>query len=282
MSTTFFGHASLATLLGLGSVVIVACSAPPIPADDNPVGTDNAPSKKPTKGTDGTQVKEVDASVPDGQTAAACVTVAPNNRCGLAPQCGCGTNETCDVTNQATGATSCVTAGGATLGRPCTTTGDCLAGLACEYGACRPYCGTTGSKCAVGGTDLCVQVDSDADGKPVPNKLVCTINCDPRQPSAVCGTNACQWYPDLYAPNKLSDCNFGGTTQAFDDKLRCVDTTDCLPGLACVKHPKYGMECEPWCRIGQAPSACPSGTVCTDFFAANAPVINGVKEGVCQ
>src|SRR5437764_632731 len=58
------------------------------------------------------------------EAAAVCKTVPPNNRCGLDPQCGCGSNETCDVTNEATGATSCVTGGGATLGRPCSQTGD--------------------------------------------------------------------------------------------------------------------------------------------------------------
>ncbi len=272
--------AIVGVVLGACALTVVACSAnAPLPPDDY-VGDDSLPSKKPVKNPGTTEVKGADASVPDPMPRA-CETVLPNKKCGLDPQCGCGANETCEVTVEATGATSCLTAGGATLGRPCTVTGDCIAGLTCEYGACRPYCKTAKSKCGVGGTDLCVSID-DANGKPLPNMNVCTINCDPRVPAGVCGTNACTWYPTLYAPAKVSDCNFAGTIKAFD--AHCVTTPDCLPGLACVLHPNkaIGLECEPWCRLGQTPSDCPTGFTCKDVFGADAPVINGVKEGVCQ
>lgn len=245
-----------------------------MPPDDLVV--DEPQPKKPTGGTGTTEVKEGDASVPP-EAAAQCATVPPNNRCGLAPQCGCGPNETCDVTNDTTGATSCVSAGSATLGRPCTQTGDCLAGFTCAYGACRPYCSAPGSKCAVGGTDLCVQVTT-ADAKPIPNRAFCTIGCDPRLPAAVCGTNSCEWFADYYAPNnKVSDCNFGGTKGQI---AVCNTTSECLPGFACNDHPDYGPECEKWCRIGQ--NDCPDKFSCKDVFGANAPVIAGVKEGLCQ
>ena len=254
----------------------VACSSvAPIP-DDVPA-TDPAAPKTPAPPST-PKVQEADASVPD--SGGACQTVAPNNRCGLDPQCGCGNNETCDVTNEASGATSCVTAGGATLGRPCNQTGDCLEGLTCSYGACRPYCKTPRSKCGVAGTDLCVET-LGADDKPVTNRSVCTITCDPRVPAGVCGTNACHWFATYYAPSKVSDCNFGGTVAAL---AACQDTSDCQPGLACINHPKYGNECERWCRIGQVPSDCGTDPKfkCKDVFGADAPVINGVKEGVCQ
>jgi hypothetical protein len=118
------------------------------------------------------------------------------------------------------------------------------------------------------------------DQKPITNKSVCTINCDPRVPSGVCGTNACQWFDTYYSPSRVSDCNFGGTTPAL---TACQNTSDCQPGLACINHPKYGFECEKWCRIGQNPSDCgdPKFT-CKDVFGDAAPVIDGVKEGVCQ
>lgn len=261
-------------------VVVTGCSASPqLPPDDFDNGGTQSPTKKPSPSTGTTEVKEADASVPT-EAAAQCATVPPNNRCGLSPQCGCGANETCEVTNDTTGATSCVSAGSATLGRPCTQTGDCLAGFTCAYGACRPYCGTAGSKCAVGGTDLCVQANGQA-GKPVPNRAFCTINCDPRLPSAVCGTNSCEWFPTEYAPNKVSDCNYPGTKPALST---CELTDECLPGFACITHPdpKIGRECEQWCRIGQTPSDCKPGFTCKDVFGANAPVIGGVKEGICQ
>lgn len=263
------------------ALTIVACAvqAPPGP-DEFPEDEQPQPTKKPAKTpTSTTEVKEADASVPEAPQS--CEPVGPNKKCGLDPQCGCGPNETCDITNEATGATSCLTAGGATLGRPCTQTGDCLAGLMCDYGACRPYCKTAGAKCGVAGTSLCVEVDGQ-DGKPIPNKNVCTINCDPRVPAGVCGSNSCEWFDTYYAPNNgVSDCNFGGTLAAL---AVCTTTADCQPGLACIKHPKYGLECEKWCRIGQVPSDCGTDPkfTCKDVFGANAPVINGVKEGVCQ
>ena len=105
---------------------------------------------------------------------------------------------------------------------------------------------------------------------------------DPRQPAAVCGTNACHWFATLYKPSRVSDCNFGGTAAAL---AACQRTSDCQPGLACIDHPVYGLECERWCRIGQVPSDCgaaDAGATCKDVFGADAPVINGVKEGVCQ
>jgi hypothetical protein len=258
-------------------VACVACSAtaPTVPDD---LGQQDQPTKVKKPAPPSTQVQEADASVPDAPET--CQTVAPNNKCGLEPQCGCANNETCDVTNETSGATSCVTAGGATLGRPCNQTGDCLAGLTCEYGACRPYCKTPRSKCGVSGTDLCVEI-LDGSSKPIPNKAVCTINCDPRVPAGVCGTNACHWFATYYSPSKVSDCNFGGTVAAL---AVCKGTSDCQPGLACIDHPTYGLECEKWCRIGQVPSDCGTDPKfkCKDVFGANAPVINGVKEGVCQ
>lgn len=266
-----------------GGVALLAACAAPEPPDDLVVtalpqaarAPDAGPSAPPPPPSP--PVDTADASAP-GATPA-CAATPPTNRCGLVPQCGCGANETCDVTNDATGATSCVTAGSGTLGRPCAQTGDCLAGLTCEYGACRPYCGAARSKCAAPGTDLCVEILGEG-GKAVANKNVCTINCDPREPTAVCGSNACHWLPDYYAPSKVSDCNFGGAVAELD---ACKTTSDCKPGLACTTHPTYGLECERWCRIGVA-GDCGSDPAfkCKDVFGGNAPIINGVKEGICQ
>jgi hypothetical protein len=275
----------LGVALGASFVALVACSAPSVPNEDlgNGSNADTQPNKTtpPSGNRDTTETKGADASVPE-TAAAVCKTVAPNNRCGLVPQCGCGPNETCDVTNQTSGATSCVTAGGATLGRPCVQSGDCLAGLTCEYGACRPYCATPRTKCNVGGTVLCVEVLGD-NKLPVPNNNICTLQCDPREPAAVCGTNSCHWLEDYYKPESVSDCNRPGTNAPYDDNVRCASDDDCQPGFACMNHPKYGLECERWCRLGVAGDCptTPAGLVCTDAFAALAPVINGVKEGVC-
>ncbi|HSO37660.1 MAG TPA: hypothetical protein VLT33_34275 [Labilithrix sp.] len=265
---------SLGVVLGACVVAVAACSSSAPPADEA-LPEPGPATPKPTPTTPG---PETDAGLPDAPPA--CQTVAPTHRCGLDPQCGCANTETCDVTNEASGATSCVTAGGATVGRPCTQTGDCLAGLTCQFGACRPYCKTPRTKCVVAGTDLCVEI-LGADQKPITNKSVCTIACDPRVPAGACGTNACHWFDTYYAPSKVSDCNFGGTVAA---QAACQFTSDCLPGLACINHPSRGFECEKWCRIGQVPSDCGNDPKlkCKDVFGAAAPVINGVSEGVCQ
>lgn len=206
-----------------------------------------------------------------GDASAQCVTAPPNNKCGLAPQCGCGTNETCDVTNEATGATSCVTGGAGTLGRPCNLTGDCVAGLTCAWGACRPFCNGPLTKCTEPGTGLCVTIDDEND-KPLPNLTVCTVACDPFDPKGVCGTNSCHWFESQYKPHKISDCNYPGPGIL---KATCEADRDCAAGLLCL-----GQKCEKWCRIGQA-GDCAANAKCTDYFGADAPVIGGVTRGVC-
>lgn len=266
--------AGLASTLAIVCAAIACSSAPPDPPADLA-----APPRKTTKGSEQTAPPPPpEADTPPGDAGASCATVAPNHRCGLAPQCGCATNETCDVTNESTGATSCVTGGAATLGRPCVETGDCVAGLTCAYGACRPYCGTPRTKCDAPGTELCVEVP-DADGKPIPNLSICTVSCDPFDPKGVCGSNACHWFGSLYAPFKVSDCNYAGPQQLYQ---ACDADGDCAAGLVCIDHPNqsYGRNCEKWCRIG-TPGDCPKGFSCEDFFGADAPVIGGVKRGVC-
>ena len=217
------------------ALAVAACSsAPDAPSDPN---NQSQPTQK-----DKPQAPDAGPTPRDDAGGDSCATVAPNHRCGLAPQCGCLTNETCDVTIAETGATSCVAAGSATLGRPCKATGDCLVGLTCLYGACRPYCTTARSPCATAGTELCVE-HLDANNKPAPNMDVCTITCDPRNPSAVCGTNTCIWFPTYYAPAKVSDCNFPGTKTLMQ---ACTDDFDCGVGLACVTDPTKGKVCERW------------------------------------
>jgi hypothetical protein len=267
-------RAAIVTLLA-SVAVMGACTPPPRLEDPEPFEAPkrNEPDDEiPVQKNDPPSTKSTDAG------RETCETVPPNDKCGLDPQCGCAENETCDVTNRTTGATSCVTGGTTTLGRPCRTTGDCMTGLACIYGACRPYCKTPLSKCSLGGTDLCVSM-LDQDGEPVPNVNFCTINCDPREPSGVCGSNACHWFAQLYAPNKVSDCNFGGKKAELEP---CESTSDCQPGLACINHPTVGKECERWCRLDVPGDCTTPGFTCKDVFGDNAPVINGQKEGVCQ
>ncbi|MDB4946458.1 MAG: hypothetical protein JWP97_5992 [Labilithrix sp.] len=218
-------------------------------------------------GVDAAVDAAVDAGLDAGPT---CATVAPSNLCGLTPQCGCAANQTCDVTNQTSGAVSCVLAGGASQGSYCTATTQCAKGLTCAYNACRPYCATAGVNCPGAGLGPCAPYYNGAG--PVPNSKVCSVTCDLRNPSAVCGSNNCIFDETVNAP----DCDKSGSVALYG---ACTKYNDCQQGLYCTDHPIFGLECEKWCRLGA--SDCGFDT-CTDVFGATAPTSGGVKLGLCQ
>lgn len=301
-------HGPLGTVLvtlGLAAV-IVACAkgqSPDLgpaagetvqPTEPSPPGQKVPPSSKPAAAEDsganpddggtssgssgGSSSGGIDAGVdaaPDATVDAgsACATVPPSNACGLAPQCGCAVNETCDVTNLATGSVSCVLAGGGPVGSYCTSTTQCAKGLTCGYNTCRPHCPTIGAACAGAGLGPCAQYYDPAAGTPVTNGKVCTIACDLRSPSAACGSNNCIFDTTINA----TDCDKSGTVPLYG---ACKRYNECQQGLACAKHPVFGFECEKWCRIGQ--SDCGLFSTCTDVYGATAPTSGGVKLGHCQ
>jgi len=225
-----------------------------------------------SSGSSGTSSGSSGTSSSGGVDAGACTTVPPSNTCGLTPQCGCAANQTCDVTNKSDGSVSCILAGGGPLASLCTTTSQCAAGLTCAYGACRPYCAPANAACTGAGLGMCGQY-YDPPGTAVPNSNVCTIECDLRIPSAACGSNTCIWDGSL----KASDCDRAGTKGVF---AKCTSYNDCQPGMACVNHPLFGFECEPWCRIGSG--ECGLFSSCVDVYGAQAPVQSGFKLGHCR
>lgn len=248
---------------------------PPGPSDDEEDsgepsdGVDASPGTKDSGATDATTVDAAkDAGV---DSSVACTTVAPSNACGLAPQCGCASNQTCDVTNNTTGAVSCVLAGGGTLGSYCTSSTQCAKGFTCGYNTCRPYCATANTACVGAGLGQCTQY-YDPAGSPVTNSKVCTVACDLRNPSAACGSNNCIFDTTINQP----DCDKSGTGALYD---ACTRYNDCAQGLSCIDHPFFGFECEKWCRIGQ--SDC-GFLDCVDVYGAAAPSSGGFKLGHCQ
>jgi hypothetical protein len=110
-------------------------------------------------------------------------------------------------------------------------------------------------------------------GTPVPNAKVCTVTCDPRSPTAACGSNNCIFDTTIDA----TDCDTSGTKTLYD---ACTRYNDCAQGLACVNHPLYGLECEKWCRLGK--TDCGALETCEDLYGAAAPTSGGVKLGHCQ
>jgi hypothetical protein len=121
------------------------------------------------------------------------------------------------------------------------------------------------------GTGMCTELYEG--GAAVPNGKVCTIACDLRNPSGVCGSNNCIYDGSV----KASDCDKAGTKALYD---ACGSYNECAQGLACVNHPFYGPECEKWCRLGQ--NDCGVFETCEDVYGANAPLSGGVALGHCQ
>lgn len=247
-------------------LMLVACGGG---EDSGPPAYPSEPPK--TKSPTSTTQAGQDASVPT----VGCAPESETNPCGLAAQCGCGENETCDLLDT-NGVAACVASGIVPQGRPCNDTKDCVQGLTCVYGACRPYCSVAGRSCTGKGTQLCVQ-GRKPGGEPIPNLAICTLGCDPRDPVPSCGSNACRWITNYY-DTAVSDCNTPGPGAVG---TACKDAGECQAGLTCGHHPTRGDECERWCRFG-VPSDCPAPSKCVDVFGSKAPVVLGVREGLCQ
>lgn len=243
---------------------------PADPGDDG--GTSNQQTDSGAGSTDSGVVVDAGTTVDSGT--GTCTTTPPSNLCGLAPQCGCASNQTCDITNKTNGYVSCVAAGSAPLASPCTTSSQCAAGLTCAYGTCRPYCNAFNTACATPGTNKCAELWEPGASAAVPNGLVCTIPCDPRNPAPTCGSNTCIWDPSVSS----TDCDKGGTKTLYEP---CAAYNECMPGLACIVHPFFGPECETWCRVG-FDGDCGIFEVCEDVYGANAPFIGTQKLGHCQ
>lgn len=211
---------------------------------------------------------------PSGDAGTKCEDVPPGQACTLAPQCGCSAGEMCTVTNASTGAVACIGAGDGKRAAACTTNEQCAKGLACAFGVCRPYCAKKDKACSGAGLGTCTQFQAPT-GTAVPNAFVCTIECNPREPSAACGTSSCVWNATL----KVTDCSTPGTG---DLHAPCQKSHDCKPGLACVPKPLgNGAECQRWCRVGKVGDCDPFET-CIDVYGPGGPKAGTDKLGHCR
>jgi hypothetical protein len=204
--------------------------------------------------------------------AGTCEKMSPGDPCGLDPQCGCGSSQTCDFSGTTLG---CVTAGSAPVGHGCASTASCAPGLTCFNGACRPYCSSSGdagceAKLAEGGT--CVQIIGP-DGGPIRGYDVCTFDCQLQDPNA-CGTNGSLVAGCVYDGVGGTDCEAMGL---MGIGASCQSLNDCQPGLVCAGT------CLPWCRVGLSPSDCGDGEACQTFAIDDAGGVsaNGIEYGYC-
>ncbi len=242
----------------LSSVLVLGCSGG-LPSLGSDASTSDAAS---VVMTDTGSSKDSSAS-----DSGSCQTTPPSNTCGLSPQCGCPSGQTCDVDypSHTDGTAHCVTSTG--TGAPmshCGTTQDCAVGLSCWGEVCRPYCSNLGVGCG-GGLGACEQFGTD-DGTAIANASVCAINCKLDDLYACGGGSAgCVWN----SPTE-TDCR---DLTPYNSYSCTAQKPFCLPGYACLADDT----CALWCEV--ALDNC-GAYQCTPF---NTPfLVQGIEYGVCQ
>jgi hypothetical protein len=198
-----------------------------------------------------------------------CKVVPPSNICGLDPQCGCGSGGTCDIDFQTLdGKTKCVQSTGmGMIASACKTTPECAPGLTCVFGACRPYCSQDMANCSQPGTNVCHQLTSGMAMMPIPNLLVCYIDCALDSATSCGGGNeAC-----VYGGNGATDCrDVTGANMATCNQTTAI----CSPGYVCLTN----NTCKKWCKVGG--NTCGGNMTCASL--ATKVIIKNVEYGICQ
>lgn len=215
-----------------------------------------------------------------------CTPPVAGSPCDTFPQCGCSGGQNCTVSNNTTGATSCVAAGTTNNYSGCSTTASvCKVGAACVGGVCAPFC-ETNADCP-GNYRQCVQVVSGSTN--IPGFKVCSQTCDPTNPQLddteydPCGPGI-NCYP---ATNRASFC-VGPTTAGGTQFAECgvggaADDTLCAPGYICLDdfYALSGYSCQKFCRVG---SNCALGAApyCNALYVGTTPVYAGARQiGAC-
>lgn len=242
-------------VLGLGDPVI----------DGGDAAFDAAFERKPVTDTAPTDDAKVEAG-PDN-----CAKPYPGAVCGLTPQCGCTSKETCDIADTS-GSVHCVAAGLAPIGAPCVTTSGCRQGLTCVFGTCHELCQLAGATCQTASKGECTQVNAPG-GAPIPNFKVCRVECDVRDPTACGGITGAGSGVCMVDDQGRTDCAKGGTR---GEDEACTPADECAPGLVCTTSAGNNT-CKRWCRVGEA-TDCTVGT-CRSF--STKVIIRGVEHGVC-
>jgi hypothetical protein len=240
-----------------------------------------------------------DAAVPPPMIDAA-VPPPTCSPCKLIAQCGCPTDQACDLSNLL-GATGCRTVNPLPGGKEttaCTTAAQCAAGYSC-YGlptsdrACRKYC-SADSQCAGGGSQggKCVLEVLGAGNATIPNPehpqnrtFTCSPACDPAGTSGCPASFACE--VDTVNPGSgfvdFTSCRKAGNKGHYQT---CASVNDCATGTTCIDIGSAGSPdpvCLNYCQVGG--NGCDLFESCAtlqDNQATPSPfVIGGTTWGVC-
>jgi hypothetical protein len=217
-----------------------------------------------------------------GEPGGVCVISHPGGgECEYLPgkQCNCEVGENCGVSNEATGAASCINTGNLPAGQKCANDGACAAGTWCDHftSTCQEICEVVGT-CNKGA--VCLAASNEALSAIIPGLRICTSNCDPLT-AVPCGTNAtCQF--DASDAVLGFDCFASGLKKEGEV---CTRARDCGKGLTCVNGTPSAT-CERWCTpVGStfpaAANRCSTAKPkCIGFLT---PIErNGVEFGTCK
>ena len=197
--------------------------------------------------------------------AAACATSADLGTTGL-----CGADMKCTVTDEATGAVGCTTAGAQPHWEPCRDDGGCADGDFCDLRGrvCKPFCANANDCAAFDGECLPAMREPMAMPAEIPGAKTCISMCDPKvgSPCALGLGASCIWLG-------MSDFDCA-LVQGSSEGDPCSSQYDCAAGLACVGT------CEEWC---EPPGGFPGNCSILGCGSVNPQIFYmGVEQGVCQ
>jgi hypothetical protein len=255
---------------------------------DSPSGTiDSPPGTIDSPVTIDSPPGTPDAKPPDAMVDANNCSVQP---CTLAPQCGCPSNQSCDINPTTLMGNVCraVNAPGHET-NTCGSFSECDVGYVCigdgTNDNCHKYC--TGNSDCAGPRGQCViqLTDNSTPPKPIPGAVTCSSNCDPSTTSAStycpaswkCGLFQATYNSTTY---DITDCEIAGTGA---QGTNCTvagkgDDTKCAQNYTCATLNGTSFQCGK--VVKYLTGTCPGGTT---LYAFNpALTVGGTEYGVCM
>jgi hypothetical protein len=186
-------------------------------------------------------------------------TGAPVSACDFVNPSACSVGQTCVVKCSGTGVPlgQCTAGGIAKDGEVCRTNQDCAPGSQCFTYACgrvcRKFCNSD-ADCPGGTCSRRVSCDGVST-----QQRFCASNCDPRGAAK----DVCQGELRCLMFNEVPTCDCTESSRTGDDGATCELTTNCKPGLMCVKTGDAAPVCRPICKRS-APD-CAAGRICAEL-----------------
>jgi hypothetical protein len=270
---------SLSILLALALAACATSSAPGGDIDGNVDPTGDG-GNDPTGDGGNDPTGDGGSDLPDGGPGAPDAAACVSSPCDLVPQCGCPSNQACDLDFSDLVGTAC--RGVATPGtevNTCSAINQCAAGYVCLGGSgsssCMRYCAGDGD--CVGPRGQCAIQIVNSQNQPIDGATVCSSNCDPVAAShPLCPTG---WTCDLFTAGarNIVDCRPAGpATQG-----QSCATTGCAANHSCI-NVGGSPQCLRLCALpaGTQCSAVP-GSTCRRLGDAPGFVVAGQEYGAC-